>query len=258
MNMTCRHFCFLIYILLLLNGYAFALPSSSIESFENYLKKCYLHERRNYEKQFFDEKSLNQRQKIAIDDQQNALKMLLDRRKGIVSKIGNRDLATIAAACGKYKWMRECIIDGDLDIPKTGYFSSPLTLVASGVGDVIIQNNIHDRIMEMEWLINRHKNIFTSVDRMTIYAAAQSSGVHSKDEGLMFDYLISKGLPISYDGLLMLLTINNSSFVVKKHKLIEKLSKKDRVKCLDFIIKSNIEDKQKKIDLFLLHNEEEK
>lgn len=255
MHLMCRYLCFIIYVILL-NEYTFALTSSSIESFENYLKKCYLIERRNYEKVFFDEKSLNQRQIIAIEDQQNALKMLLDRRKGIVSKIGGRDLATIAAACGKYKWMRECIIDGDSAIPKSGYFSSPFTSVASGVGDVILQNNIQDRIKEMEWIINRHKNVFSIVDQMTIYAAAQASGVYTKDEGAMFDYLIYKGLPISYDGLLILLTINNSSFVIKKYKLLEKISKKERAKCLDFIIKSNVEDKQKKIDLFLMYNDQ--
>lgn len=71
----------------------------------------------------------------------------------------------------------------------------------------------------------------------------------------MFDYLICRGLPISYDGLLILLTINNSSFVIQKHKLIEKISKKERAKCLDFIMKSDVEDKQEKIDLFLMHND---
>lgn len=249
-----RSLCFFIY-LLILNENTFALSSSTIESFENYLKQCYLIERQNYEKRFFDEKSLNQRQSIAIEDQQNALKMLLDRRKGIVSKIGRRDLATIAAACGKYKWMRECIIDGDSAIPKNGHFSSPFTLVASGLGDVILQNNVQDRIKEIEWIINRHKNFFSLVDQKTICIAAQSSGIYLNDDGIMFDYLICRGLPISYDGLLILLTINNSSFVIQKHKLIEKISKKERAKCLDFIMKSDIEDKQEKIDLFLMHND---
>ena len=220
----CRYIVFFICIFLI-NVSSFALTSDTIEDFENYLKTDYLVERRNYESRFFDGEMLNKRMFNAAEEQQQALQMLLARKNGEVVQIGRRDLATFAAACGKYQWMRDCIIDGDSAIPKNGCFASPLTLVVSGLGDVAIKKTIQERILEVEWFINRYKNILSSVDLMTIHAAAQASGIYGKDEGAMFEHLIHRGLPMTYEELRMLLTIDNSFLIVIKHKLIKKIMK---------------------------------
>lgn len=215
---------------------AVAEGGENLEEFKQFMEHEYLPLTEAHLDSFLkEEEEEDQSMKAALQayfrrTQECAVLMLQNRGASKGRIAGERSLATIAAACGKYEWMRECIENGDdiLPLPGSGDFDSPLTLVISGMGDFPLRIPVELRLKEAEWMMARCDNVFAHMDLNILYMSAQASGVYENDRGAMFDFLLSRKMPLSWQGVCMLLSIEGSLPIVQKHHVLDALTDADR------------------------------
>lgn len=242
-------------VLSALGGYsAVAECGEGHDAFKQFMEHEYLPLMKAHRDSFLDPKkaehrSLNEAlQDLARRDQESALLMLENRERGENRVIGERNLATIAAACGQYEWMREFIESGDDILPRrgSGVFDSPLTLVIAGIGDFSLRIPVEERIKEADWMLARQDNIFAEADLNLLYMAAQSSGCHGHDKGAMFDFLLAKGMPMSWEGVCMLFSVEGSLPIAHKYHVLDGLTDDEREEIRQKLATYDITDKEEK------------
>lgn len=252
-------------------GYSAALKStvSNPEEwirFEHYMRYQYLPDVMS-QYSLMEDAELYQWHKTKTEKKQKeALELLEARRKGTIQDKEYHLLASIAALCGRYEWMKICLISGDAILPKyhkpDEFTASPLTVVISGTCHTPSDITLNDRISALDWMFSKEPTLIKTVSPRALCLAAQFSGINQKDGGAMFDYLISKGLCIHFShnetvieistkgnkiiseekieqinhyGILLLLSVPDSLWVIQTHRLLHDCTKADLQKMINYL-----------------------
>ena len=232
-------------------AYSAESECSNLIQFKNFMEHEYLPQAENFRclnENDEEDKAFNDAYREFVRrNQKNALLMLQEGKMGKNHLIGDRNLAAIAAACGKYEWMRECIENGDEVLPAPNIFASALTYLISGIGDIPLKITLEDRIREADWIFSQHNDIFFRANPCILAMAAQYSGIHGNDKGCMFDYLLAKGMPLSCEIICMLMSVEGSLHIARKHHVLDALSKSELEKVVQYLSECTLLDKKEKI-----------
>ena len=234
--------------------------------FEHYMRYQYLPDVMS-QYSLMEDAELYERHKTKTEKKQKeALELLESRRKGTLQNTEYHHLASIAALCGRYDWMKACLKSGGDALPKykelEEFTESPLTVVISGSCHTPSNITLNDRISALDWIFSMAPSLITMVSPRILYLAAQFSGIHQKDGGAMFDYLISKGVCIHFShsetviefstqgdnviseekieqinhyGILLLLSVPDSLWVIQTHRLLHDCTKADLQKIINYL-----------------------